>query len=158
MQQLLHIESIYHLYFSELLLLFSFLSSLENQYITPTFKFYLVTFIIQKLNWFDNKITHSHWCFQTNLVSWKKWVEMLINNFICIIIWHNFYIVALRVITCSSSTSLEETKLIAIVNWIFHVSDFWRLIIISLKYGLILCKCSFTDRFLLLSPLRSYSV
>ena len=28
-------------------------------------------------------------------------------------------------ITCSSSLSLEEMKLFAIVNWIFHVSNFW---------------------------------
>ena len=32
MQSLPHIESIYHLYFVDLLLLFSFISSLENQY------------------------------------------------------------------------------------------------------------------------------
>ena len=36
-------------------------------------------------------------------------------------------------VTRSSSASLEEIKLIAIVNWIFHMPDFWRSIITSLK-------------------------
>ena len=40
-------------------------------------------------------------------------------------------------ITCSSLVSLEETRLIAAVNWIFHVLYFLRLFMISLKYGLI---------------------
>ena len=40
-------------------------------------------------------------------------------------------------ITRFSSRSLEEIKLIAIVNWIFHVSDFLRSFMISFKYGLI---------------------
>ena len=63
----------------------------------------------------------------------------------------------LECITRSSSTSLEEIKLAAILNSIFHVSAFWRLIVISLKYGLILSKYSITDMFLFLSPLLSYS-
>ena len=33
----------------------------------------------------------------------------------------------------SSSASFEEIKLIAIDNWIFHVSDSWRSIVISFK-------------------------
>ena len=41
-------------------------------------------------------------------------------------------------ITCSSSLSMEEVKLFAIVNWIFHVSDFLRLFTMSVKYGLTL--------------------
>ena len=41
-------------------------------------------------------------------------------------------------ITHSSSLSMEEIKLFAIVNWIFHMSDFLRLSMMSFKYGLIL--------------------
>ena len=41
-------------------------------------------------------------------------------------------------ITCSSSLSLEEIKLIAIVNCNSHVLDFLRSFMISFKYGLIL--------------------
>ena len=43
-------------------------------------------------------------------------------------------------ITNSSQLSLEEIKLIATVNLVFHVSHFFRLFKISLKYGLILLK------------------
>ena len=41
-------------------------------------------------------------------------------------------------ITGSSSLSLEQIRLIAIVYWIFHISDFLRLFMISFKYGVIL--------------------
>ena len=61
-------------------------------------------------------------------------------------------------IACSPSLSLEETKLIAIVNWIFHVSDLLRSFIMSFKYGLILLRYSLTDSVLFLSPLLSYSI
>ena len=36
----------------------------------------------------------------------------------------------------SSSLSIENTKLIAIVNWIFHVSNFLTLFMVSFKYSL----------------------
>ena len=45
-------------------------------------------------------------------------------------------------ITSSSSVSLEDIKLIAIVNWIFHASDFLRSVMISFKYGLTLLRYS----------------
>ena len=61
-------------------------------------------------------------------------------------------------ITHSSSLSLEEIKLIAIFNWIFHVSDFLRLFMMSFKYGLILLRYSLTDRVLFLSTLLSNSI
>ena len=41
-------------------------------------------------------------------------------------------------ISRSSSLSMEEIKLFAIANLVFHVSDFSRLLMISFKYGLIL--------------------
>ena len=44
----------------------------------------------------------------------------------------------------SSLSSSGKINLIAIVNWIFHVSDFLRLFI-SFKYGLILLRSSLTD-------------
>ena len=34
-----------------------------------------------------------------------------------------------------TSVPLGETNLIAIVNSVFHVLDFWRLFIISFEYG-----------------------
>ena len=67
-------------------------------------------------------------------------------------------IALLSCITHSSSLPLEETKLVAIVNWIFHVSDFFRLFMMSFKYGLILLIYSLTESVLFLSPLASYSI
>ena len=48
-------------------------------------------------------------------------------------------------ITWSSSLPSEEIKLIAIVNWIFHVSDILKSFMISFKYRLILLGYSSTD-------------
>ena len=63
-------------------------------------------------------------------------------------------------ITCSSSLPTEEIKLFAIVNWIFHVSDFLSLFMFiylySFKCGLILLRYSSTDSILFLSLLLSY--
>ena len=63
----------------------------------------------------------------------------------------------LQCITHSLSLSLEDLKLIAITNWVLHVSDFLRLLI-SFKYSLILLRQSSTDNLLFLSPLLSYSI
>ena len=60
-------------------------------------------------------------------------------------------------ITCSSSLSTQETKLIAIVGWIFHVSDFSRLFM-SFKYGPILLRYYSTDSVLFLLLLLSYLI
>ena len=102
---------------------------------SPTLKIFLVAFIIQQLN-LPN---------QSGIL--KKWLEKLINYFIYIIIWCHIHHIHYHIINpilsffecikCFSSTSLEEMKLIAIFNWTFHVSYFWRYIMISLRYGLI---------------------
>ena len=56
-------------------------------YLWPTtFKIYFMTFAIQQLDWIENKTTSYYWCFWTNLVSSKKWLEKFINTFTCIII------------------------------------------------------------------------
>ena len=60
-------------------------------------------------------------------------------------------------VTRFSSLSLEEIKLIAIVNWIFHVSDSLR-IFMSFKYGLILLKYASTNSVLFQPVLLSYSI
>ena len=61
-------------------------------------------------------------------------------------------------ITRSSSLSLEEMKLLAIANLIFHVPDFLRLFMMSFRYGLIKLRYSSTDSVLFLSLLLSYSI
>ena len=55
-------------------------------------------------------------------------------------------------ITRSLSLSLEDIKVTAIVNWIFHVTDFFISFVIYCKYGLILLRYSSIDIVLLLSP------
>ena len=60
-----------------------------------TSKSYFMTFIIQKMDWIKNKIPSSHGCFKAALIPWKKCPEKFINNFICNITKHKFYIVAL---------------------------------------------------------------
>ena len=54
-------------------------------------------------------------------------------------------------ITRSSTLSIEEMKLFAIANWIFHISEFLKLFMISVEYGLILSRYSSTDSVLFLS-------
>ena len=52
---------------------------------------------------------------------------------------------------------MGETKIFAIVViQIFYVPIFFRLFMMSLKYGLIKLKCYSTDSVLFLSPLLSY--
>ena len=87
-----------------------------------------------------------------------KRFKMFFNNFICFIINPDFYAITFECITRSSSLSLEEIKVIAIVNGIFHVSDFSRLFIMSFKYGLTILRYSSADRVLFLSLLISYSI
>ena len=54
---------------------------------------------------------------------------------------------------------LYNAKLIAIFNWIFHVSDLLRSFMTSFfKYGLVLLRYSSTDSVLFLSPLLLYSI
>ena len=130
MQQLLHTYKIYCLHFLSQLWPFYFLSSLGINIWSTTFIIYLMTFVMHKFDLIKNKITSSHWCFYIILISQRKWLKEFINNFINLIIRCKLLLV--EYITCSF-VSFEEIKLIAIVNWIFHVSELWRSIIISLK-------------------------
>ena len=68
-----------------------------------------------------------------------------------------FMLLLSECITCSSSLSMEETNLFAIVNWIFPVSNFLRLFMMSFKYGLISLRYSSTDSVLFPSLLLLYS-
>ena len=61
-------------------------------------------------------------------------------------------------ITCYSSLSMEEINLFANVNWIFHMSDFLILFMMSFNYSLILLRYSWTNSVLFLSLLLSYSI
>ena len=65
---------------------------------------------------------------------------------------------ALTLILISMLSLFEEVKLSAIINWIFHVSDFLRSFMMSFKYVLILLRYPSTDYVLFLSSLLSYSI
>ena len=102
------------------------------------------------LNTIKYEITIFHWSFQPNLISWNKWFKKFFYNFICLIINHDFYVVTVWIITRSSSLSLKERKLIAIINWIFHASNFLRFFMISFNYGLISLRYLSTNNVLFL--------
>ena len=102
------------------------------------------------MNTFKDKITALHWCFKSNLIPRKKWLKKLFWNFICMVINHDFFVIILW-ITHSLSLSLEELKLIAVVNWILHVSGFLKSFLMSFKYGLILSRYSSFDCVLFIS-------
>ena len=68
-----------------------------------------------------------HSCFLANLIYRKRWFEMFFNSFICFIINDKMLF---KCISCFSSVSLEDTRLITSVFQTFHVSYFWRLFLI----------------------------
>ena len=70
-----------------------------------------------------HEINATHWCFLSKLTPRKKWLKKFFYNFIIIII---FLMSLFKFITRSSSLLLEDMKLLAIVNCIFHVSEFLR--------------------------------
>ena len=61
-------------------------------------------------------------------------------------------------ISRSLSLSMIEINAFAIVNWITHVSYFFRLFMMSFKYGLTLLRYPLTDSVLSLSFLLLYSI
>ena len=71
----------------------------------------------------------------SKLIARTKRLERFFYKFICFTINHYFFVI-LWMIVCSSSLSLEEIKLIAIANWIFHVLDLLRLFMMSMRYSL----------------------
>ena len=74
------------------------------------------------MNTIKDNIIKSPWCFQSNLITIKKWFKKKFNNIICFAINHDFYVKWIRL---SLSLSWKEIKAIAIVNWIFHVVIFF---------------------------------
>ena len=90
------------------------------------------------MNTIKDKIKISQWCFQSNLISIKKSFKNFFSTSSALLL-----IMISMLSQCmahSSSSSLEETKSVAIVIWIFYVSDFLRLFMMSFKYVLILLR------------------
>ena len=92
--------------------------------------------VIKQVNTIKDKITIFYGCFQPNLISKKKLFKKFLDNFICVIINLGFYVITIWMRYTLSSVSLEKMKLIAIVNWVFYVSDFLKLFM-SFKFGFI---------------------
>ena len=76
MQQLLDTENIYLLDFFGCIVAFSFYSVWKINRCSTMLKIYLLTFIMQQLNWIEKKkLASFHWSFEINLVPWKEWLE-----------------------------------------------------------------------------------
>ena len=62
---------------------------------STTFQIYFMTFVMQKINRINDKISIFHWNFQPSLISIKKWFKKFFANFICLIRNHDFCIIIL---------------------------------------------------------------
>ena len=71
--------------------------------------------------------------------------KKFVSNFICFIINYDLLSLFDCIIRSSSLWNLQEIKLIANINWIFHEWDFMIWYMICFKYGLILLRYSLTD-------------
>ena len=118
-----------------------------------TIQTYFMTFTMQQIYGIKDKITTFSLMFLTHFDIYKKNA----STSSLIISFAYFFVITLECIRCSTSASLEEIKLTAIVNWIFHVLDFLKSFI-TFKYSLISSRYSFIDRVLFLSPLLSYLI
>ena len=100
------------------------------------------------MNIIKDKLT-TFFRFQIILISIFEWFKKFFHNFTYFVIIIISMLSLFECITRSSSLSIEQTKLFAIVYWIFYLSDFLR-IFMSFKYALILLRYSSTDGVLFL--------
>ena len=122
---------------SILLIVFFFffcpLSNQENLYMIHH-NFILFYDICNTINEHNQRETHYLPSIPNYFESFKKFLY----NYICFTINHDFYFITFLNAVHTSSLPLEETKLIAVVNSIFLMSDFLGLFLMSFKYSLIL--------------------
>ena len=111
------------------------------------------------MNIIEDKLSTFHQLFQIIFIPALEWFK---SSSITSSAWSIIMISMLLLFECitgsSSLPSLEEIKIIVIVNWIFYVSDFLRSFMISFKYGLISLRCCSAGNALFLSPLLLYSI
>ena len=105
-------------------MLFFFLFNQGNLYIIYFVSNSFTTFTIQWMNTIKGKtydcFFHPVWYLKKNY--WKRSSITSSVSSLTMIFMLSFF----ECILCSSSLYLKEIKLITIVNWIFHVSDFLR--------------------------------
>ena len=112
-----------------------FIQSGESIYDQASLEFVLWHFI------FDCVLTFN-WCFQPNMIPRKKRLKKSFYNFIFFIINRDFYVINFECIIHSSSINCN-----VIVNWMLHVSDFFRSFMVSFKYDQILLRYYSNDSF-----------
>ena len=95
------------------------------------------------MNIIADKLPTFHQFFLMILVSIKKWLKKIFNSFICFFNNHDSFVITFWLHCKLFIIIFEKIKLIALVNWIFRMSDFLRLFMISFKYGLILFRYFF---------------
>ena len=117
------------------------------------FKIYFMAFIKPKMNSIKPFIDVSNPIWYLERSDWKS-----MYNFPCFVNSHDFYVIIFKM-HYSSSLSLKDIKLIPIVNYIFHVSDFFHISFVTLfRYGIILLTYFSIDSVLFLSLLPWYSI
>ena len=132
---------------------FCFLSNQENEHIHNDLElFYDIYNTLSDHYWRQTHylsliLNHFAICYLFMLF---KWIKTFFHNFTASSLNIISMLSLFEYITWSSSLSMEKINLFVIVNWIFHVSDFLRLLIMSFKYGLILTYSS-TESVLFLS-------
>ena len=101
--------------------------------------------ICNTINEPKDKITVSHWCFQSNLVS-INWLKKFFSNFICVIINYEFCVLTLQMhyilfISVFGGNKINNYLLIEFSMYQF----FLRLFMMSFKHGLISSRYSLVD-------------
>ena len=95
LMRLLHqIESICFFLLIGFIVAFLFLFNQENLYmIHHDLDLFYDIYKIQWINIIKSKIIALHWCFQVIFMSTKEWFKKFFNNFICLIINHDFLVI-----------------------------------------------------------------
>ena len=114
------------IFWYNILFLFHFLSSQENLYMIhhDSYLFYDIYNTITKHNQRQTRYLSKLFWYLFFSESKRSFTTSSASSFIMISMLSLF-----EWITRSSSLSMEEIKLFGIVNWIFHTSDFFRLMV-----------------------------
>ena len=121
-----------------------------------TIRVCFIKFVIQQINTIKDGIATFNWFF--NWLFGEVWISDSKCSLIILSVLSEIMICMLPLFKCItnfSSLSWREIQLIAIVNWVFVVSYFLALFMMSFKNGLLLSTYSLIDGVFFLSPLLS---
>ena len=142
----------------DLLLLFCFLSNQEILYMIHLNLDLVYGICNTKMNTMKDKITRSHWCFQSNMISKTKWLKKLFYNFICVIVNDKFCAIAVSVNYTLFIIFFRGNKITCYCYVNFPLSVFLRSFMMSFNYSLISLRYSSIDSVSSLSLLLSNSI